>query len=60
MVEPEDGKIAAIGSGGNLALSAARALHRHANLPPKELVRSLYNSRQLVLSKYYLNLFTGG
>jgi ATP-dependent HslUV protease subunit HslV len=39
VVEPEDGKIAAIGSGGNFALSAARALDRHANLPPKELVK---------------------
>ncbi|WP_301051348.1 ATP-dependent protease subunit HslV, partial [Helicobacter rodentium] len=28
VVEPEDGKIAAIGSGGNYALSAARALDR--------------------------------
>ena len=38
VVEPEDGKIAAIGSGGNYAISAARALDRHANLEPKELV----------------------
>ncbi|RDU57322.1 ATP-dependent protease subunit HslV [Helicobacter sp. MIT 99-5507] len=29
VVEPEDGKIAAIGSGGNYALSAARALDRN-------------------------------
>nr|QGT50008.1 ATP-dependent protease subunit HslV [uncultured Helicobacter sp.] len=40
VVEPEDGKIAAIGSGGNYALSAARALDRHANLPPKDLVEN--------------------
>jgi ATP-dependent HslUV protease subunit HslV len=39
VVEPEDGQIAAIGSGGNFALSAARALVRHAHLPPEELVR---------------------
>ncbi|HHD78415.1 MAG TPA: HslU--HslV peptidase proteolytic subunit, partial [Epsilonproteobacteria bacterium] len=39
VVEPEDGKIAAIGSGGNYAISAARALDRHANLTPKELVQ---------------------
>ena len=39
VVEPEDGKIAAIGSGGNYAISAARALDRHANLEPKELVK---------------------
>ncbi len=38
VVEPEDGKIAAIGSGGNYALSAARALSRFSNLDPKELV----------------------
>ena len=39
VVEPEDGKIAAIGSGGNYAIAAARALDRHANLEPKELVQ---------------------
>jgi ATP-dependent HslUV protease subunit HslV len=39
VVEPEDGKIAAIGSGGNYAMSAARALDRHAELEPKELVK---------------------
>ncbi len=39
VVEPEDGKIAAIGSGGNYAVAAARALHRHADLEPKDLVQ---------------------
>ena len=39
VVEPEDGTIAAIGSGGNFALSAARALDRHADLPTDVLVR---------------------
>jgi len=39
VVEPEDGKIAAIGSGGNFALSAARALERHANMPANTLVQ---------------------
>jgi len=39
VVEPEDGKIAAIGSGGNYAISAARALDRHAELEPKDLVQ---------------------
>lgn len=39
VVEPEDGKIAAIGSGGNFALSAARALDRHASLDPETLVK---------------------
>jgi len=38
VVEPEDGKIAAIGSGGNYALSAARALDKHSDLDPKTLV----------------------
>ncbi|WP_104697597.1 MULTISPECIES: ATP-dependent protease subunit HslV [unclassified Helicobacter] len=39
VVEPEDGKIAAIGSGGNFALSSARALDRFANIPPTTLVK---------------------
>ncbi len=39
VVEPEDGKIAAIGSGGNYALSAARALAAHSNLNEEELVK---------------------
>ena len=39
VVEPQDGKIAAIGSGGNYAISAARALDKHANLSPRELVQ---------------------
>lgn len=39
VVEPEDGKIAAIGSGGNYALSAARAMDRFgSDLEPKDLV----------------------
>lgn len=40
VVEPEDGKIAAIGSGGNYALSAARALAKYANLDEEKLVKS--------------------
>jgi len=40
VVEPEDGKIAAIGSGGNYAIAAARALDRHADLTPQELVKN--------------------
>jgi len=39
VVEPEDGKIASIGSGGNYAISAARALDRHSDLEPKQLVQ---------------------
>ena len=37
VVEPDD-EIAAIGSGGNYALSAARALKAHSNLSAKEIV----------------------
>ncbi|PPK62988.1 ATP-dependent HslUV protease subunit HslV [Malaciobacter marinus] len=39
VVEPEDGKIASIGSGGNFAISAARALDKHANLSAQDLVK---------------------
>lgn len=38
VIEPDDG-IAAIGSGGNYALAAARALVRHTELNPGELVK---------------------
>ncbi len=38
VVEPQDGKIAAIGSGGNYAISSARALDKHASLSEEELV----------------------
>ena len=38
VVEPEDGMIASIGSGGNYAISAARALNLHSKLGVKELV----------------------
>lgn len=38
VIEPEDGTIAAIGSGGPYALSAARALKNHADLAPERLV----------------------
>jgi ATP-dependent HslUV protease subunit HslV len=39
VVEPEDGEIASIGSGGNFAISAARALKRHADLDEESLVK---------------------
>lgn len=39
VVEPQDGMIAAIGSGGNYAISAARALEKHADLPAEALVK---------------------
>ncbi len=38
VVEPEDGMLAAIGSGGNFAISAAKALAKHSSLQPRELV----------------------
>ncbi|WP_341473489.1 ATP-dependent protease subunit HslV [Eubacterium maltosivorans] len=38
VIEPDD-DIAAIGSGGNYALSAARALKRYSNLSAKEIAR---------------------
>lgn len=38
VVEPEDGKIAAIGSGGNYAIAAARALDKFAQMEPEKLV----------------------
>lgn len=37
VIEPDDG-IAAIGSGGNYALAAARALAKHSDLPISEMV----------------------
>ncbi len=39
VVEPQDGIIAAIGSGGNYAISAARALEKHSDLSEDELVK---------------------
>lgn len=39
VVEPEDGCLAAIGSGGNYAISAARALKEHSKLNELELVK---------------------
>ena len=39
VVEPEDGEIATIGSGGNFAISAARALKKHADLDEESLVK---------------------
>ena len=39
VVEPEDGCLASIGSGGNFAIAAARALKKHSSLAPTELVK---------------------
>ncbi|MHC3993889.1 ATP-dependent protease subunit HslV [Thiomicrolovo sp. ZZH C-3] len=38
VVEPEDGQIASIGSGGNYAIASARALKKHADMAPEALV----------------------
>lgn len=38
VIEPDDG-IVAIGSGGPMALAAARALHKHSDLTAAEIVR---------------------
>ena len=39
VVEPEDGAIASIGSGGNFAISAARALAKHADMDEEDVVK---------------------
>ena len=39
VVEPEDGSIASIGSGGNFAISAARALAKHSTLDEEQVVK---------------------
>jgi ATP-dependent HslUV protease subunit HslV len=50
VVEPEDGALASIGSGGNFAIAAARALKKHSNLEPEELVReSLMTAGELCI-----------
>lgn len=42
VIEPEEG-IMAIGSGGNFALAAARALARHTDLSPREIAEGAMN-----------------
>jgi len=43
VVEPEDKSLAAIGSGGNYAISAAKALVKHSNLSPNDIVKESLN-----------------
>lgn len=59
VIEPDDG-IAAIGSGGNYALAAARALLRHTDLPTTEIVREamrvaasicVYTNEQIIVEE---------
>ncbi|WP_423789686.1 ATP-dependent protease subunit HslV [Leptospira hartskeerlii] len=42
VISPDDG-ILAIGSGGNYALSAARALYNHTDLEPSQIVKEAMN-----------------
>jgi len=60
VVEPEDKTIAAIGSGGNFAISAARALHRYSNLDEKTLVKeSLKVASELcIYTNNNINIYT--
>lgn len=59
VIEPDDG-IAAIGSGGNYALAAARALSKHTKMQPGEIVMEamavaasicVYTNDQIVLEE---------
>ncbi|HIQ50808.1 MAG TPA: ATP-dependent protease subunit HslV [Nautiliaceae bacterium] len=43
VVEPEDKSLAAIGSGGNYAISSAKALVKHSSLSPEEIVKESLN-----------------
>jgi ATP-dependent HslUV protease subunit HslV len=59
VIQPTDG-IAAIGSGGNYAIAAARALKQHTELAPEEIVRQslliagsidIYTNQNIVIEK---------
>ena len=59
VIQPTDG-ILGIGSGGNFALAAARALATHSNLPAAEIVRAaleiaadicVYSNRNIVIEE---------
>jgi ATP-dependent HslUV protease, peptidase subunit HslV len=59
VISPDDGVIA-IGSGGNYALSAARALYKNTSLSPKEIVQEsmkiaadicIYTNHNLILEE---------
>ncbi len=60
VVEPEDKTIAAIGSGGNFALSAARALKKHSTLSNEEIVKeSLKIASELcIYTNNNINIYT--
>jgi len=68
VIEPEDG-VCAIGSGGNFALAAARALVRHSDLDARGVVEEamriaaaicVYTNDQLVLEELEAAPATGG
>src|SRR5215471_16936835 len=68
VIEPEDG-ICAIGSGGNFALAAARALVQHSSLDARQVVEQalriaasicVYTNDQLVLVEVEAAPATGG
>ncbi len=60
VVEPEDKIIAAIGSGGNFAISAARALKKHSKLNEEEIVKeSLKIASELcIYTNNNINIYT--
>ena len=60
VVEPEDKCIAAIGSGGNFAISAARALKKHSSLDEESIVReSLKIAGELcIYTNTNINIYT--
>jgi len=60
VVEPEDGQLASIGSGGNYAIASARALKKHADLPPEALVEeSLHIAADLcIYTNHEIKLLT--
>lgn len=60
VVEPEDKTIAAIGSGGNFAISAARALKKHSNLDEESIVKeSLQIAGELcIYTNTNINIYT--
>ena len=60
VVEPEDKCIAAIGSGGNFAISAARALKKHSDLDEESIVKeSLKIAGELcIYTNANINIYT--
>ncbi len=60
VVEPEDKTIAAIGSGGNYAISAARALKKHSDLKDEEIVKESLNiaAELCIYTNNNINIYT--